>query len=295
MQQGRQADYAAVTLQLAVKALSIATDAVPHRAPQGEKRWPLTNLLPAARVLLGDVRDGDADVLRDAAAELCRTLADPSGKVTDGFGHSRPVYAWFAIHLLSTAASPVKDDGVSGNAWEANDLLWRRYQHESEVDLRLAIWCRLMAKQHGIEDADEFPPAMLDALCRLSPSTDAAPLVPLGLNDLIDSWTYYELVGLHGLHLCSVIEQDDSLAQHVRSAAEYHLGHTQPDYTTYQPWGLAAFASNPQTAVFAEQQLHDVATHLSIEGPGGAVMPALLLADAAATMAGRLRSAWAQP
>ena len=124
------------------------------------------------------------------------------------------------------------------------------------------------------------------------PNADPAPLAPLGLNDLIDSWTYYELVGLHGLHLCNLIEPGDALSQSIHSATRYHLGHTQPDYTTYQPWALAAFSSDTHTAVFAEQQLHDVATHLSIEGPGGAVLPALLLADNAAAMSGTLSNVW---
>ena len=131
-----------------------------------------------------------------------------------------------------------------------------------------------------------------EALPLASDASDPAPLVPLGLNDLIDSWTYRELLGMHGLHLCSLLENDSAMADRVRSATMYHLGHTQPDYTTYQPWGLAAFASDAHTAVFAEQQLHDVATHLSIEGAGGAVMPALLLADASAAMSGRLSRAW---
>jgi hypothetical protein len=278
--------YAGVAQSLARQALSVATDNAPHRAREGEKRFPLAKVLPATRMLIGDAEADDRLSVTDTVLELSQTLAEPNGHVTDGFGHHRPVYALLAIHLLGTAAKLMGDLETLAQVKQAATLLLNRKSIGSDaLDPRLAAWRRLIARQHGLEEAEDLPLAC----------DEPAPLVSLGLNDLIDSWTYYELVGLHGLHLSSLIEQDKALADRVRWAAEYHLGHTQPDYTTYQPWGLAAFASNPQTTVFAEQQLHDVATHLSIEGPGGAVMPALLLADAAATMAGRLSSAWAEP
>lgn len=287
MQQGRaneQAGYATVTQQLATRALAVAIDTAPHRAKQGEQRWPIASALPAARVLVEQASHDDLAALPAAAELLAQTLADPTGKVTDGFGHTRPSYGLFATHLLGTAARLVDDAATLASTRQAAVTLLNQ-SGDNEADPRLGAWRRLIAWQHGLTEAEQLP----------LPSEEPAPLVPLGLNDLIDSWTYRELVGLHGLHLGSLIQGDKLLADRVRSATLYHLGHTQPDYTTYQPWGLAAFASDPMTAVFAEQQLHDVATHLSIEGPGGAVMPALLLADAAATMSGRVASAWAKP
>ena len=278
-----QAGYVQLTERLARKALSIAADAAPHRAKEGDRRWPIANALPAARLLLDHATDDDRAELTASARLLIEVLADPRGKVTDGFGHTRPSYALFATHLLGSAARYSKDAAVLDLAQEATTLLLNQTGKSDEnADPRLAVWRRLIARQHGLSEAEDLP----------LPSIEPAPLLPLGLNDLIDSWTYYELVGLHGLHLCGLLDSDGALTQRTRSAAEYHLGHTQPDYTTYQPWGLAAFAAEPATAVFAEQQLHDVATHLSIEGPGGAVMPALLLADSAAAMSGTLARAW---
>jgi len=275
-----QAGYAGVAEALAKRALASATDSAPHRARQGERRWPIANALPAARILIDQPAIDDASQLNEAAKSLVETLSDATGKVADGFGHTRPSYALFAIHLLGSAARMLADgDTLALTKQAAITLLNRKPE---QPDPRLAIWRRLIARQHGLHEAEQLP----------LPNIDPAPLIPLGLNDLIDSWTYYELVGLHGLHLCNLIEPDDALSQSVRSATRYHLGHTQPDYTTYQPWGLAAFASDPHTAVFAEQQLHDVATHLSIEGPGGAVIPALLLADNAAAMSGTLTKVW---
>ena len=240
----------------------------------------MAEALPAARLLIDQATETDHAALNGAACGLVLTLAEANGKITDGFGHHRPSYGLFALHLLGSAARLLGDDETLALVRQAVEASLDT--SSIDPDPRLAAWRRLIARQHGLEQAEPLPQS----------ADEPAPLVPLGVDDLIDSWTYYELVGLHGLHLCSLIEQDDALQQRIRLAAEYHLGHTQPDYTTYQPWGLAAFASNPQTAVFAEQQLHDVATHLSIEGPGGAVMPALLLADAAATMAGTLTRVW---
>ncbi|MEM9111208.1 MAG: hypothetical protein AAGC72_14415 [Planctomycetota bacterium] len=279
----RQADYTAVALQLATKALSVAVDAAPHRAKEGERRWSIAKTLPAARLLIDQDRQEDQAQLPDLARSLVETLADETGKVTDGFGHARPSYALFAIHLLGSAARLGGQEDVREDvAQAAKTLLNSRLLNEAVPDPRLSVWRRLIARQHGLHEAEELP----------LPSHEPAPLLPLGLDDLIDSWTYYELVGLHGMHLCGLLESDPGLTQRTRSAAEYHLGHTQPDYTTYQPWGLAAFAADPMTAVFAEQQLHDVATHLSIEGPGGAVLPALLLADSVAAMSGTLKRVW---
>jgi len=86
---------------------------------------------------------------------------------------------------------------------------------------------------------------------------------------------------LHALDVLAEAIDHDPWRQRVRAAAEFHQHHTQPDYTTYQPWALAVFARDPATAMFAEQQLHDVETHLNLHGGGGAVIPALLLTDAA--------------
>jgi|GEM_PF-1116593 len=270
-----EAGYAGIARSLALRALAVAADNAPHRARVGEQRWPLANALPAARVLLDTSDESDRNSLEPLAHSLMHTLADPAGKVTDGFGHSRPVYACLALHIMGWAARRVGDPAARTNLQQATRLMLGRAAGASACDPRLALWHRLLAAESGIDHAS----------AEFAPSDSPSPLVTLGLNDLIDAWTYHELTGLHAMHLFAHLTGDSFLRSRTDSAALYHLGHTQPDYTTYQPWALAAFASNPQTAVFAEQQLHDVATHLSIEGPGGAVVPALLLADAAATLA----------
>ncbi|MGB1123831.1 MAG: hypothetical protein ACPG4Q_01375 [Phycisphaeraceae bacterium] len=277
-----QGNLATVTMQLATKAIEMASDTSPHRAPEGERRWSLANMLPAARVLIGQGREADRDVIEELAWGLTDTINSPWGRVTDGFGHTRPIYAWFAIYQLGTAAWSIGDHGAVAMLADAVERLFKHSSASSDSEPRLAAWHHLLASFHGISYEAPLPPS----------TDEPAPLMPLGVNDLIDAWTYRELVGLHGLYLHGLLRSDADRLHRAQQAATYHLGHTQPDYTTYQPWGLAAFAADPMTAVFAEQQLHDVATHLSIEGPGGAVMPALLLADSAAAMSGTLTQIW---
>ncbi|MFN3168146.1 MAG: hypothetical protein ACE37H_13880 [Phycisphaeraceae bacterium] len=277
-----ESGYARVVADLARQALAVAFDAAPHRARQGERRWPMAEALPAARVLADAADDADVAQLAVAAEQLNQALSDPAGKVTDGFGHARPVYRWFALHLLGTAARLAGHAAAIQHLQQSAERLLARPVGDDR-DPRLDIWRDAIAWQHGIARS---------RAAQIEPADEPAPLAPLGLDDLIDAWTYNELIGLHGLHLLALLRRDADAQTRARSAALYHLGHTQPDYTTYQPWGLAAFASDARTAVFAEQQLHDVATHLSIEGPGGAVLPALLLADAASALAGGLAGAW---
>jgi len=112
------------------------------------------------------------------------------------------------------------------------------------------------------------------------PAAPPAALHPTTPDDSPDAWTFRELSELHELAWQAARTDDGPLRERVISAARYHVAHTQPDYTTYQPWALGAFLFEDDTAGFAEQQLHDVRSHLAIEGGASAVVPALLLADA---------------
>ena len=276
--------YAQVVANLARQSLAVAVDSAPHRAREGEQRWPMALALPAVRFLIGEPSTQDDADLVNAADQLKRALLRPPAKVTDGFGHARPIYAWFALHLLGSAARLAHNAEAMDYVGQAAGLMLAGEESDRAADSRLAVWRGLVAWQQGLVTESAVSQSRLGG---------EQPIVPLGLNDLIDAWTYNELVGVHGLHLQAVLRGDAQAEASMRSATLYHLGHTQPDYTTYQPWALAAFATDARTAVFAEQQLHDVATHLSIEGPGGAVLPALLLAEASATLAGTLARAWA--
>jgi len=146
---------------------------------------------------------------------------------------------------------------------------------EEQADLSLRLWAEVTAVQTGRHD-----PAAVDRW--LDPGGGA--LQSQDRDQAPDHWTYRELTGLHALHALADLTGNAHWAQRVACAARFHQANTQPDYTTYQPWALAAFLATPETVPFAEQQLHDVETHLNVAGGPGAVVPALLLADALATL-----------
>src|SRR5690606_33037121 len=98
-------------------------------------------------------------------------------------------------------------------------------------------------------------------------------------NESPDTWTYRELTGLHALANLALLRRNTAWARRVKEIAGYHLEHTQPDFTTYEPWALFAFGWTPATSDFAQQQLHDVQTHLA-SGGVDLTAAALLLADA---------------
>ncbi|MEL7087626.1 MAG: hypothetical protein AAGL98_04170, partial [Planctomycetota bacterium] len=247
--------YAAMVQDLARRAVALAVDASPHQPPPGEVRYSLTESLPAARCLMGA-----ADAAPPPPTERDVTFVD-------GRGHDRPVYRTLAAYLHQRATG------------ECPGLL---RPDDAGDDVAQQLWAAWHALAAGGND--------LDPVRRVVEAHDGC-LSPQSLDEGPDHWTYRELVGLHVLQalveLCAArddLEDQPTWRQRIVEITHYHQDHTQPDYTTYQPWGLAAFLSNPETTWFAEQQLHDVATHLRVEGGPGALLPALLLADAFASI-----------
>lgn len=235
--------------ELANKAVAIAVDGATTRPRVGEQRFCLVKMMPAAGALLGV---GQADWLEPPT--------DGSVSITDGSGHRRPVYRFLAAYLHTRAGGAAKVVALSP---------------AEQPDLSLRLWAAATAAQAG-----ELDPEAVDRWL----GTQEGSLQPQDVDEAPDHWTYRELAGLHALHALVQHTGNPRWARRVAGAAGFHQAHTQPDYTTYQPWALAAFLATPETVAFAEQQLHDVATHLSVAGGPGAVVPALLLADACASL-----------
>lgn len=254
--------YVPLVADLARQALAAAEDCTPHAPRAGESVVSCTAFLPVARAALG-APDGDVtgslDTLRDAAA-------DPGTRFTDGIGHSREVYRHLVVNLARVAGRVELDTRPT---WPASE------------DLAAGLWRCVAALGSGDCEAMR---AQIDAL--LSDGGRDGSLQRQTPDDSPDHWTFRELAGLHALDILAEALDHEAWRRRVREVAEYHQGHTQPDYTTYQPWGLAVFARDPATSMFAEQQLHDVETHLNLHGGGGAVIPALLLTDATVMLSG---------
>ena len=249
--------WTATVVGLADRALAMAEDASPHAARRGEARVSLLELRPVLRRLVsGEPAEAEASAVW---ARMVEASGAERVRYVDGMGHSRAVYGLLTAWVLRRAGVDVETPiGVDA----------------AEGDPSLRLWSALL-------DGDGAAGVVGEVLAQ--PGRGGA-LHVLGHEDLLDAWTYRELASIHALDLLARRSGEALWRERVREAMVFHQGHTQPDYTTYQPWGLAAFLLEPETAWFGQQQLHDVETHLSVEGGPGAAVVAVLLADAVLTL-----------
>lgn len=239
--------YLALIRELAGRALDMAVDASPTQPRRGERVLSMMQGVPAARRLLEQPSDP-----AQTSAELSDALSDPAARFTDGLGHHRPIYRV----ILADQFSRVTEANVPLPELDSPEV------HER-------LWHKAYNMRHGV------------GVVEFDPSRSEGPIHPQTLEDAPEDWTYRDLAALHALfHVALLRPEQGAWLRRVQSAVLYHLDHTQPDYTTYQPWGLGAFAWFPETMPFADQQIHDVTAHLSIQGAAGALLPGLLLADA---------------
>ena len=258
MQADHLSRYVRLMSSLAREGLD-AADAAPTRADA--PGYPARLGIPAARILLEPgVHHGDA------MEALGSALSSDEARYNDTLGFSRPVYHPLLFHLWLQYTG---DPGKSVRHPEANP---RHSPH-------LALWWALCDYESGLKNAAR---EAADAVTG-NPGEDGA-LHPRGLDDQLDAWTWRELSGLHALVWLAQLDQNEAWWERIHEIAEHHQRATQPDYTTYQPWGIAAFVLTPGTRMFADQQLHDARTNLHLEGGGAGLLPGLLLADAVALL-----------
>lgn len=237
-------------------------------------------------------------------------------RMTDGFGHTRPAYYPLAVHLHFQALTRIGEhmELDTRERIEAcfDDMVspvraaWRHGQALAELALKASVDLPIEVGDNsgqtpGDVSEQQFAITLWQAVCMMhwawltgqelgpvenvvdyvaSYAAESQSLHTRGANQSPDDWTYRELVGLHALSVMAFHHRRQSWIERMRQVALFHVGHTQPDYTTYQPWACFAMAVWPDTMSLADQQLHDVQTHLAIEGAGGALLPGLLLADA---------------
>ncbi|MEM7680736.1 MAG: hypothetical protein AAF288_02155 [Planctomycetota bacterium] len=265
-----------IVSQTARLACEQAADDAPHAARSGQAHAPLMSVVPWARLLIADADALDptqAGSTADTSIEVPPTwrdlgpdrLADPATRWTDGRGQSRPVYRLLVGWLLGRVCERAPELASVLRPWSDAFAQAESRADYAPAEAHHALWSRLL-----------WPEQQLGAAF----SCDSASLFELGPDDQLEPWTFRELVGLHALSRLALHTGEPALHARARQVAEYHHAHTQPDYTTYQPWAVAEFLSDPFTAMFGEQQLHDVRTHLAIGGPGASVVAALLLCEA---------------
>lgn len=245
---------------------------------------PLAAVLPAARVVL----TGDADA--GLAAAVKAVTAGPRRCVTPT-GQSRRTYHPLAVHLCLRAfamgrASLAEAERDACEARLRDAVARYELGETADDDVAVTLWqtlCVVEAGRLGLAQ-ERAVAAMALADTLLLANEAGGSLHVQSIDDQLDAWTYRELAALHaGANLALVCERDD-WRKRVLAAAGFHLQHTQPDYTTYEPWGVFAFLWSSETTIFADQQLHDTAANLQLSHGSAALMAGLLLADAARSL-----------
>ncbi|MFA9478368.1 hypothetical protein ACERK3_08670 [Phycisphaerales bacterium AB-hyl4] len=288
--------YRPMVANLAEQALERAA-----RVGAGDASRDIRVGLPAARVLLHDTAADDA--WHAGAASLACIADDPADDdrpLRSPGGQWRDVYWPLVVHLYLrsyTKVRPTLDDvtrsevegllaraadalAASPDAGTISFRLWRTLCMTSSAELALPQG--LATPQRCVRSDDqqgEGTPTVEQLIARDDGRPPADALHVQDADEPLDFWTYRELAGLHALDRLARLTARRDWQARVEQVASFHLHHTQPDYTTYEPWGLPAFARSMQTSLFAEQQLHDATVHLAQRDGGGAVVIALLLAD----------------
>jgi hypothetical protein len=268
--------WRALVVDAALRALDAAesgTAAGASAAVGDDQETPsMMVAIPAARTLL-DRTAVSVDALRQAWQQWSRR--PPPRLPRDSAGHTRAVYGLLVEHLFQCALRLLGCAQVMPPPQRAHDR-----RDDDDADVSVVLWRALV-------NADDIHATVGPEVDRVLVGPQAiGPLHAFAESQmLIDVWWYRELVGLHALHGLALRMDRDDWRTRVRAATAYHLEHTQPDHTTAQPWALAAFASEPTTAIFAEQQLHDARSYWTqAREPGAALLPGLLLAHAAALL-----------
>ena len=98
-------------------------------------------------------------------------------------------------------------------------------------------------------------------------------------SDNPETHAFHELALLHAASSYAVQAEDRTAAAAVARATSHHVRETQPDHATNQPWGLFAFAWNPDTRPAADAMLHT--SRVQSAGAGSTKgVTSILLADA---------------
>lgn len=274
-----------------------ALEATARAAALSRERLDAVTLgVPAARLLLSEDPLLYPALGRGFAYLAARTRGGQDAPMlADSFGHKREVYDLLVLHLHLAAflrryeTMPVEVWSVCEDALAAAVAPARRvevYATEApDADhVTPVLWkvlCLFEAAQLASRDADiEWADGVVHHI--VNRPGQGSSLHPQEPGESIELWTYRELSGLHALANMALRRRSESWSKRVEQIALYHLEHTQPDFTTSQPWGVFGFFWSPRTRSFADQQIHDAAT----EG-GGTLNPlaAMLLADAADALA----------
>lgn len=249
--------------------------------------------LPGLMMLRDELEPGDAQILADAFtmyAEAATERGDAMIRINDGLGHSRPIYAPLVLSILQCAFfkhTRAMDAALVRQCRHALGTIMYRLDlpmmYETP-ETALTLWKAVCWLRHDVEVEDESEAigtrTLVDAIA-MTPGREGA-LHPFDEREqLLDTWWYNELAGLHAMTNLSLIADHARWRDRVTEIARHHLENIQADHATSQPWALAGFVLQSDTRIFAEQQLHEAAAGVRSPYAQSNVLTGLLLADAA--------------
>lgn len=242
----------------------------------------------------------DIDALLQLTEQLAQGVMQYGTKLRlyDGLGHSRPVYVPFMVQLLQRAVQahretlPEEPRRILSQTLVQTTRNLALDEAFSRADTAIVLWkalCHLALHpmsedplSHKHDSADQAE-QMIDRIIAL-PGRERALHTFDENEQLLDTWWFNELTGLHALTNATLLRIRPTWRDRVHGIALHHLDNIQADHVTSQPWGLAAYLQRPDTAVFGEQQMHEATTGMFSPFSKSTVLPGLLMADASLTL-----------
>jgi len=205
----------------------------------------------------------------------------PDVQIVDRAGHARPLYRpMFLYHWLDQQGS-----GLVASIEACCEPLLEQARLFAQTEASVAAsegassvvsaWGALVLIVAGIRsnrsDWTEVGGRVFQRII-LSRRHDGSLLHPTSSDNPETQW-YHELILTHALTLFAARTGNRMAMDVALGNAEFHQEQTQPDHATSQPWGLAAFVLNPDTAPLADQVLHA----MQVQHPRGVEGVTLLL------------------
>jgi hypothetical protein len=195
------------------------------------------------------------------------------GEVADGVGHRRWVYrtlllyAWLGTLRLADAPWP---ENLS--LW-CDSLAGPTRADPGEEALRalvLGVAGQLYGRSDWRSKAEMTFARVID-----NQLADGA-LLPMDDTVHPEMQWYSQRILLHAMASWAVESGDPKIFAAAARAAAFEMAEVQPDHATQQPWGVFAFLIDPNTAIAAEEILHQAV----MGNAGTEAISLILLADA---------------
>lgn len=207
------------------------------------------------------------------------------GRVTDGAGHSRPLYRGLALYAISQSRLADEQSAAalarSADAWHDRMTLFVTGEHpilaiEGSTVVEIAFDALAIACASGaLSSHASLASNVLERIAREQQSD--GPFLARTSSDNPEPLWYHELALLHAV--ASFASRNGSTVARAAAlrAARYQAEQIQPDHASSHPLAMHAFLRDEQGVFLADMMLHAA----GVQEPSGMdAVSLLLLADA---------------